>query len=58
MRKGDLFRHVMAGGGGYGDPLERDPERVLEDVIEEKVIPRPRRGRIWSRDGSGLAARR
>ncbi|MFH1489277.1 MAG: hydantoinase B/oxoprolinase family protein [Pseudomonadota bacterium] len=23
-----------AGGGGWGDPLERDPERVLEDVIE------------------------
>ena len=29
MRKGDLFHHVMAGGGGYGDPLERDPELVL-----------------------------
>ncbi len=23
-----------AGGGGYGDPLERDPELVLNDVIE------------------------
>src|SRR5690606_9050803 len=21
------------GGGGYGDPIERDPERVLEDVL-------------------------
>jgi N-methylhydantoinase B len=37
MRKGDLFHHVMAGGGGYGDPLERDPMLVLEDVMEEKV---------------------
>ena len=37
MRKGDLFHHVMAGGGGYGDPLERDPALVLEDVLEEKV---------------------
>ena len=25
------------GGGGYGDPLERDPERVLADVSDEKV---------------------
>jgi N-methylhydantoinase B len=25
------------GGGGYGDPLERDPEAVLEDVRDEKV---------------------
>ena len=34
---GDVFRHEMAGGGGYGDPLERDPERVLRDVVEDKV---------------------
>jgi len=25
------------GGGGWGDPLERDPERVRRDVIEEFV---------------------
>lgn len=25
------------GGGGYGDPTERSPEKVLEDVINEKV---------------------
>jgi N-methylhydantoinase B/oxoprolinase/acetone carboxylase alpha subunit len=28
---------VLAGGGGYGDPLERDPELVAEDVREEKL---------------------
>jgi N-methylhydantoinase B len=37
MRKGDLFHHVMAGAGGYGDALERDPALVLDDVIEGKV---------------------
>ncbi|MBH67141.1 MAG: methylhydantoinase [Rhodospirillaceae bacterium] len=37
LQKGDVFRHVMAGGGGYGDPLKRDPRYVLKDVIEEKV---------------------
>ena len=37
LRRGDVFRHEMSGGGGYGDPLERDPENVLRDVIEEKV---------------------
>jgi len=36
MKKNDVFRHIMAGGGGYGDPLERAPEQVLEDVIAEK----------------------
>jgi N-methylhydantoinase B len=25
------------GGGGYGDPLERDPEAVREDVVNGKV---------------------
>lgn len=37
LKRGDVFRHVTAGGGGYGDPLERDPQHVLRDVIEEKV---------------------
>ena len=29
---GDLVRIYTAGGGGWGDPLERDAERVLDDV--------------------------
>ena len=37
MKAGDLFSHVMAGGGGSGDPLTRDPALVLEDAIEGKV---------------------
>ncbi|MBI3515474.1 MAG: hydantoinase B/oxoprolinase family protein [Proteobacteria bacterium] len=37
MRKGDSFRHVSAGGGGYGDAHARAPEAVLEDVLDEKV---------------------
>jgi N-methylhydantoinase B len=36
-KRNDVFRMVLAGGGGYGDPLERDPERVAEDVREEKL---------------------
>jgi N-methylhydantoinase B len=27
----------VAGGGGYGDPLDRDPEMVQEDVIQGYV---------------------
>lgn len=30
-------RVATAGGGGWGDPLARDPERVLEDVRDEFV---------------------
>lgn len=37
IKSGDKFTRPTAGGGGYGDPLERDPEQVLEDVIDEYV---------------------
>jgi len=33
--KGDVYRHELAGGGGWGDPLERDPKAVLRDVRNE-----------------------
>ncbi len=33
----DLYHHVQAGGGGWGDPVERDPAQVLTDVKNEKV---------------------
>lgn len=37
IKAGDVVRHVMAGGGGYGWPFERDIERVVRDVLDEKV---------------------
>jgi N-methylhydantoinase B len=32
LRAGDVVSFRTAGGGGYGDPAERDPERVQADV--------------------------
>ena len=37
IHRGDVFRYEMAGPGGWGDPLERDPERVLDDARNEYV---------------------
>jgi N-methylhydantoinase B len=37
VAKGDLLRVRMAGGGGHGDPLARDPAAVLADLLEDKV---------------------
>ncbi|MBI2158158.1 MAG: hydantoinase B/oxoprolinase family protein [Candidatus Rokubacteria bacterium] len=34
---GDVISFEQSGAGGYGDPLERDPERVLEDVLDDYV---------------------
>jgi N-methylhydantoinase B len=39
IRQGDVFRHELAGGGGWGDPLDRDPAAVLADVRNELVSP-------------------
>ena len=32
LKRGDLIRVMTAGGGGWGDPLERPAENVLDDV--------------------------
>ena len=37
IENGDVFRHELAGGGGWGDPLERHPSEVLRDVRNELV---------------------
>ena len=37
MYRDDVFRHEWPGGGGWGDPLTRDPLAVLDDVRNEFV---------------------
>jgi N-methylhydantoinase B len=37
MKPGDVIVIDVAGGGGFGDPLGRDPEMVQEDVIQGYV---------------------
>jgi N-methylhydantoinase B len=37
LKRGDLYRHVMASGGGYGNPLDRDPQLVCKDVRLQKL---------------------
>jgi N-methylhydantoinase B len=47
------------GGGGWGDPLDRDPEAVRHDVVEEFISPESARatyGVILSADGAVDAA--
>jgi N-methylhydantoinase B len=37
LKRGDVFCHIHPGGGGWGDPLERDPAAVLRDVRNEFI---------------------
>ncbi len=39
VRAGEVIRIRTTGGGGWGDPLERDPELVVRDVLWQKVSP-------------------
>jgi len=39
IERGEVVTIVTPGGGGWGDPFTRDPERVLRDVIEELISP-------------------
>lgn len=49
LHAGDVVVMQSAGGGGFGDPLERDPERVRRDVLAGYVSP------ARARDGYGVA---
>ena len=43
------------GGGGYGDPRERDRERVAEDVERGLRLARRRRRDVYGWEGPGVA---
>ena len=34
---GEAFEYLYGGGAGWGDPLEREPQAVLDDVLDEYV---------------------
>jgi N-methylhydantoinase B len=37
VKAGQIVRFMSAGAGGFGDSLERAPDRVLRDVMDERV---------------------
>jgi N-methylhydantoinase B len=39
LKAGDIFKLETPGGGGLGDPFEREPKKVLEDVVQGYVSP-------------------
>jgi N-methylhydantoinase B len=46
LRKNDILYMRMASGGGYGDPLDREPQQVLRDV-EDGIVSRQEAGDIY-----------
>jgi len=43
LKKGDVVRFITGSGGGYGDPRERDPLAVLDDVLNGYLSERAAR---------------
>ena len=39
LARGETIVSICSAGGGYGSPLERDPELVQRDVLERFVTP-------------------
>jgi N-methylhydantoinase B len=57
LRKGDVVSLRLPGGGGYGDPLERDLSLVEKDLRDGKVTPEAAKtlyGVVVSADGRSL----
>ena len=55
LQAGDVMHHRMAGGGGHGNPLARDPRAVARDVLDDKVsvaAARERYGVVVGHDGA------
>lgn len=39
LDQGDTVTHISPGGGGYGDPTERTPDRILADIEAGMITP-------------------
>ncbi len=64
VKQGEIFRHEVAGAGGWGDPLDRDPQAVAKDARND-FISRDAGGADygvvldgWTVDATATAARR
>src|SRR3989454_10172715 len=38
QKPGDVYAVIWSAAGGFGDPLERDPEKVRDDVVEQRSV--------------------
>jgi N-methylhydantoinase B len=58
LQPGDILLMESSGGGGFGDPLERDPEQVVADVAEGYVTrdaAESAYGVVWDGDSVNAA---
>lgn len=59
VSKGDIVELHTCGGGGWGDPLQREPQKVYEDYLNEIISKETAEniyGVILNKDGVNIAA--
>jgi N-methylhydantoinase B len=54
LHPGDQLWEYIAGGAGYGDPLERGPAAVLADVLDRKIASPAEYGVVLTPDGTAV----
>jgi N-methylhydantoinase B len=54
LHPGDQLWEYIAGGAGYGDPLDRDPDAVLADRLDGKISTTADYGVVLSADGTAV----
>src|SRR5262245_66322646 len=54
LHPGDQLWEYIAGGAGYGDPMERDPAAVLADVLDGKIANSAEYGGVLTADGAAV----
>jgi N-methylhydantoinase B len=54
LHPGDQLWEYIAGGAGYGDPLERDPAAVLADLRDGKIATPVEYGVVLTPDGTAV----
>jgi N-methylhydantoinase B len=57
LKPGDVVQYTWQGGGGYGDPLDRQPEAVVRDV-EDGIITEQRAREVYGLDADHDELRR
>jgi N-methylhydantoinase B len=55
LQRGDIVTIETSGGGGYGDPARRDPQRLARDLAEGLVTP-DRAASLYGRNEKEIAA--
>jgi N-methylhydantoinase B/oxoprolinase/acetone carboxylase alpha subunit len=54
LHPGDQLWEYIAGGAGYGDPLDRDPAAVLADLLDGKIENTDAYGVVLTPDGTAV----